>query len=181
MRVRSLLLFVSTEIACVAIIIGAAQGAEPSLIRVRSSGDATVTTLLHDASERSTTFRRLVETIGHTNGLVYVDPGKCKPGFAACLVMSVKVSGPNRLLRVVVDTGRKPPEVMASIGHELQHAIEALSEPGVTNDALLHAFFERLAGGPAATGQLEFETDAAVKAGDTVLKEVTEWINHARK
>jgi len=25
------------------------------------------------------------------------------------------------------------------------------------------------------------ETDAAVKAGDTVLKEVTEWINHARK
>jgi len=162
-------------------MMAGAQPAEPSLIRVRSAGDATVKKLLDDASEHSATFRRLVEAIGRTNGLVYVDPGKCKPGFAACLVMSVKVSGPNRLLRVVVDTSRKPAEVMASIGHELQHAIEALSEPGVTNDALLHALFERLAGSPAATGQLEFETDAAVKAGDTVLKEVTEWINQTRK
>jgi hypothetical protein len=172
MRVRALLFFVSTEIACGAVIIGAAQGVEPSLVRVRSSGDATVTTLLHDASERSATFRHLVETIGHTNGLVYVDPGKCKPGFAACLVMSVTVSGPNRLLRVLVDTSRKPPEAMASIGHELQHAIEALSEPGVTNGALLYGFFERLAGSPTATGQLEFETDAAVRAGDLILHEI---------
>jgi hypothetical protein len=182
--VQALLLFLSTEIACGAGAVGVSrtlQTVEPSLIRVRSSGDATITTLLNDASERSATFRGLVETIGHTDGLVYVDPGKCKAGFAACLMMSVRVAGPYRLLRIVVDTHRRPPEVMASIGHELQHAIEALSEKGVTNNALLEQFFERLAGGPTARGQLEFETAAAIKAGDCVLKEVTEWINHGSR
>jgi hypothetical protein len=180
MRVGALLLFVSTGIACGtgAVSVRRASGtAEPSIMRVRSSGDDTVAVLLHDAFERSATFRQLVETIGHTNGLVYVDSGKCKPGFAACLLMSVKVAGPNRLLRIVVETHRKPPEVMASIGHELQHAIEALSEPGVTNNALMEQFFERLTGSPTARGQLEFETSQAVKVGDMVLTEVTEWLN----
>ena len=49
---------------------------------------------------------------------------------------------------------------MASIGHELQHAVEALSEAGVRTNALIYAFFERLSGSPSARGQLEFETDA---------------------
>ena len=57
---------------------------------------------------------------------------------------------------------------MASIGHELQHAVEALSEAGVRTNALIYAFFERLSGSPSARGQLEFETEAAVKAGDAV-------------
>jgi hypothetical protein len=175
MRLRTLLLMMSVLLARDARAAGVmcrVEPSEPLLVRVRSNGDATVTKLLHDALERSATFRRLVETIGHTNGLVYIDSGKCKPGFAACLVMSLTVAGANRVLRIVVDTRRQPPEVMASIGHELQHAIEALSESGVTNNALLHAFFERLAGGPAATGQIEFETDAAIRAGDAVLKEI---------
>jgi hypothetical protein len=140
--------------------------------RVRSLGDPTVKTLLHDGFERSATFRRLVETIDCTNGLIYVEPGKCKPGFYACLLMSVTVSGPHRLLHVRVDTSRDSNSVIASIGHELQHAIEALSEEGVTTNGQLEMFFERLTGGPTARGQLEFETDAALKAGYDVEKEL---------
>jgi hypothetical protein len=140
--------------------------------RVRSLGDPTVKTLLHDGFERSATFRRLVEKIDCTNGLVYIEPGKCKPGFSACLLMSVTVAGPHRLLHVRVDTSRDWNTVIASIGHELQHAIEALSETGVTTGAQLELFFERLTGGPTARGQLEFETDAALKAGYDVEKDL---------
>jgi hypothetical protein len=151
---------------------GPAAANEPSMMRVRSNGDPAVTRLLHDAIERSPTFRRLVETINGTDGLIYIEPGTCGPGFHACLLMSVTVAGPNRVLRIRVDTRRDPPAVMASIGHELQHAVEALSEAGVRTNALIYAFFERLSGSPGARGQLEFETEAAVKAGDAVRNDI---------
>jgi hypothetical protein len=37
---------------------------------------------------------------------------------------------------------------------------------------LIDAFFERLSGSPNARGQLEFETDAAIKAGDAVRGDI---------
>jgi hypothetical protein len=145
---------------------------EPRTMRVRSSGDPTVTLLLHNAFERSASFRRLVETIDLTNGLIYVEPGRCGSKLRACLLMSVTVAGPNRILHVRVDTDRDPLLAIGSIGHELQHAVEALSEPGVTTSAQLHSFFERLVGGPTARGRLEFETDAAIRIGDAVYEDI---------
>jgi hypothetical protein len=59
--------------------------------------------------------------------------------------MSVMVAGPNRVLHIRIDTHRNPLAVKSSTGHELQDAIEALSEPGVRTNALIYAFFERLA------------------------------------
>ena len=159
-------------IACIGAHAGLVRANESPTIRVRSNGDPAVTTLLHDAFERSPTFRRLVETINGSDGLVYIEPGTCGPGFRACLLISVTIAGPNRVLHIRVDTRRDPQEVMGSMGHELQHAIEALSQPGVRTGALMYAFFERLAGSPSARGQLEFETDDAVKAGDAVGAEI---------
>jgi hypothetical protein len=159
-------------IACIGVHTDLACAHESPTIRVRSNGDPAVTALLHDALERSLTFRRLVETINGTDGLVYIEPGTCGPGFRACLLMSVTIAGPNRVLHVRVDTRQDPQAAMGSMGHELQHAIEALSELGVRTNALMYAFFERLAGSPSASGQLQFETDSAVKAGDAVSAEV---------
>jgi hypothetical protein len=53
---------------------------------------------------------------------------------------------------------------MGLIGHELQHAVEALSESAVTDSVTLYNFFGRLA--PA--GDWRFETTAALHAGDDV-------------
>lgn len=52
--------------------------------------------------------------------------------------------------------------------HELQHAIEALSESGVTTSVLLYNFFNRLA--PA--GGHRFETTTATRVGDAVRNEL---------
>src|SRR5215467_22197 len=86
--------------------------------------------------------------------------------------MSVTIAWPNRVLHIRVDTRDDVPAVVAAIGHELQHAAEALSEAGVRSDGLIEAFFERQSGNPSSRGQLEFETDAAIKAGDAVLLEI---------
>lgn len=53
------------------------------LARVRSE-DSQIAAVIWRASERSTTLRRLIATIDRTDGLVYVENGKCGHGVRAC-------------------------------------------------------------------------------------------------
>jgi len=50
---------------------------------------------------------------------------------------------------------------MASIGHELQHAIEVLRDPHVTDMRSAYSFLDRE--GPTGSGR--FETEAAIQVG----------------
>jgi hypothetical protein len=147
------------------------QPANLSIVRVRGE-DPEIGTILRDAVDRSPAFRRLVETINATNGIVFIEHGQCRARLKACLLISVTMAGSERLLHIHVDTRGDIGEVTGLIGHELQHASEALSEAGVTSGALLFAYFERIAGSPTASGQLEFETEAATRAGETVRREI---------
>jgi hypothetical protein len=143
---------------------GTAQPGGPPLARVRSNTPS-IAALIQEAAERSPLFRRLIETIDATDGLVYVDEGKCGHGVSACLVLSVQVAGPYRLLRILVDPHKRKRDcdLMASIGHELRHAIEVLSEPNVRDYHAVYSFFERE--GPTDGGKGRFETPAAVRTG----------------
>ena len=98
-------------------------------------------TMIATASDQSPTFRRMVETIDASDGIVYIEPGACGHGVRACLV-KVTSAGKYRSLFVKVDIVGADRQVMASIGHELRHAIEILGEPGVTNPASMHFFYK---------------------------------------
>jgi hypothetical protein len=121
--------------------------------------------IIQQAAERSPLFRRLIATIDATDGLVYVDEGKCGHSVSACLTLSVQVAGPHRLLRILVDPQRRQRDCdrMASIGHELRHAIEILSEPNIKSCQAAFSFFERE--GPTDREKGRFETAAAVRTG----------------
>jgi len=139
----------------------------PAITRVRSENPLLSAAIVQGA-ERSTTFRRLIERIDATDGLVYVMEGKCGQGVRACLHMSLELSGTNRLLRILVNPRRAPGcELMGSIGHELQHALEALSNPNVRTSFGLSSFFHRI--GPE--GPRRFETPEAIHVGLAVEKE----------
>jgi hypothetical protein len=129
-----------------------------------------IAALIQRGRDQSVTFRRLVATIDGTDGMVFVEEGKCGHGVKACLAMSVKVAGPHRLLRVVVSTREDERDVIASIGHELWHAIEVLSRPAIRSDAALLRFFHQQQGLPTESGR--FETQAAVHAGLDVRAEL---------
>lgn len=58
--------------------------------RVRSE-DPLIAKLIADAPALSATFRDLVTAIDTTNGIVYVESGRCGRGARACLVLSVDV------------------------------------------------------------------------------------------
>jgi hypothetical protein len=135
------------------------------------SGSPAIVAAIRDATERSATFRRLVDTIDASDGLVYIEDGHCGHGVRACLLLSVTIAGPSRLLRIVVDLRKADRALVGSLGHELQHAVEVLSDAGITNNRRIYFFFQRLGLTEAGT----FETPAAMRAGDDVLDEVHDW------
>ena len=146
-----------------------AAGAEtPAVSRVRS-GSVAITALIQQASERSTTFRALVEAINASDGIVYVEEGTCGHGVRACFV-TVTMAGTNRILWVKVDTRKADSDLMWLIGHELRHTIEVLSNRTVTSQVAMYFFYSQMV--QAQAGGRAFETAAATEAGDAVRAEV---------
>jgi hypothetical protein len=135
---------------------------------VRANGDAAIAWLIDEASRASATFRSLVTAINNTNGLVYVEQGRCRHGVRACLMLSVTVAGPHRILRIVLDLNRDPVGLLAVLGHELQHALEVLSNARLTTSQDVYLFYLRA----APTANDTFETDAAIRAGLQVERDV---------
>lgn len=130
------------------------------------------------ATERSPTFKRLVETIDQTDGIVYVLEGRCRYGARACMPMTITPAGEYRIVRITIDPRKKTPkELMVSIGHELHHAIEVLSNTSLTNSQLVYGFYNR----DAPLGQLAFETPEAIRTGDRVGADLRAWDKASRR
>src|SRR5215467_9254562 len=131
--------------------------------RVRGESSE-IAAVIQDAGARSKTFHSLLATIEKTDGLVYVGGGTCGHSVRACLSLSVKVAGPNRVLRIQVDARLKDCELIEGIGHELQHAIEILSNPRVTDMHSAYSMFEQI----GRTDSGRFETPEALQIGEMV-------------
>jgi hypothetical protein len=147
-----------------ALLVG---GDTPPLPRVRSSHPY-IRAMIAEAQVRSPTFRRLVNAIAATDGIVYVEEGECRHHLRSCLPPVVTATADVRMLRVLVDARQGDWQVMSDIGHELQHALEVLREPRVrTSDGLF--FFLH----PSAFVTRDvLETADAVKAEEAVKSEV---------
>lgn len=135
--------------------------------RVRSS-HSHIAALIAMGTEHSHTFRGIVDTIAASDGIVYIEEGRCSGGVRACVKDVVK-SGSNRFLWIRIDLRKDDVAAIATIAHELRHAIEILSAPAVTTSAAMSAFYRR-EGNPGFAGA--FETAAAVAAGDAVHAEL---------
>jgi hypothetical protein len=134
---------------------------------VRSSNPALVA-LIQQATERSATFRNIVETIAASDSFVFVEQGDCGHGVRACFV-TVTAAATYRYMRVVVDTRKADWDLMGSIGHELRHTIEVIGNPQIRDNNAKFFFYEQI-GTHGSSGARE--TDAAVDAGNTVRSEV---------
>jgi hypothetical protein len=138
--------------------------------RVRST-DTAIAALMAEAESRSPSFRDLVRKIERTDGIVYVERGHCGHGVHACLTHSIVAGEGFRLLRILVDGAGGLIDLMATIGHELQHAVELLTEPAVRTTAAAYLYYERES--PTARGSFTaFETTAAVNAGQRIEREL---------
>jgi hypothetical protein len=140
--------------------------AMPVVTRVRT-GDARLAGLIRHANDGSRTFRQMIGAIEATDGLVYVDRGRCFHGIKACLTW-ITVSRGNRMLHVIIDERLSDTATMAAIGHELRHALELLGDVRVTSRGAMYSFYQR----EGFVRNSTFETHAAVAAGEAVLREL---------
>lgn len=149
------------------------RAAAAALSGVRSTSFA-IRELIDDAMWESPTFRGLVRRIVESDGIVYVEEGVCRHGVHACLLLDVTPAAGYRILHILVDrqgvlAGRGRLDVIATIGHELSHALEVLGEPGIRTAAAMYLFYM----GKSPTANRTFETDAAIAAGFRVRRELS--------
>ena len=138
-------------------------------IRVRS-GNARLSALITEATDRSPTFKALLASIAATDGIVFVEAGRCRPGVPACLTWKVTLAGSYRILFVLLDTRKPELDLMASMGHELQHALEVLTDRSLRSTAAIQFFYMHLVSSESPPRTVE--TAAAEATGDAVFREI---------
>ena len=158
-----------SALTAVGLLAGAADAPAPEIgPRVRSS-HAYLRAMIGEAVLRSPTFRRIVAAIEATDGIVYVEHGACRHNVRACLALDVTAAGGFRILRVIVDARQPDWDVMASIGHELRHALEVLEQRAIVDNASVYLFYAE----KRDAKDRPFETRAATDAGFAVRREVS--------
>ena len=164
-----------TIAACSLTRSATAQENNQQLRRARSL-DVSITELMEQAVARSPTFKRLVATVEASNGIIYIEAGLCPGRVLACLPSWMVSSGGNRFMRIVVDRQRLDSDelMVGAIAHELQHAIEALSDRFVTDGNKMFFFYRRY----APTAKEQVETMDAIQAG---MAAEDEWRRSARR
>ena len=149
-------------------ISGRIVNAQNESPRVRPEGDA-IRALIDRGIEQSATFRDLTTTLGNTNVIVYVRFAPCSAGVPACLLWASAEGGARRLLIKIDRFGRSPDEQTALLAHELQHANEVASDPGIRDFISFQTSFASR-GWKHGAG---FETGEAITISRKVAAELT--------
>lgn len=140
----------------------------PELPRVRAS-DPRLASLISEARKRSRTFSGLLTSIAATDGIVFVEEGRCRRSAPACLTWHVTLAGAYRMLFVRLDLRKSDVDLMASVGHELQHALEVLADTSLRSTTAIQLFYMR---GLSPESFRTPETAAAEATGNAVFLEV---------
>ena len=131
---------------------------------------ARMSEMLLDAIKRSPTFAALVKALDATDVIVHVEEVRQLPVSVDGRLTFVHAAGGVRYLRAQVIGGRGSIDTMATVGHELQHALEVATQPNVRDLASFAALYVRIGDQPLRSDR--FDTAAAREAGRRVRNEM---------
>lgn len=143
------------------------------------SPDANVRYLLSEGCRLSPSLQQLAAAIARTDGVVYVSIGSCPVrALRGCLLHSVYDAVAARYLWIRVSPNSDSRELLATVAHELQHALEVLARDNIRTSRDLLDFYRsqesRSYSGAVALGPFRtYETIAAINVGDAVRAELT--------
>jgi len=121
----------------------------------------------------SPTLERLVDRLEASDVVVYLRFDRSPaPNTAGHIAFLAAVPG-RRYLQISVDRRNNTCQLIAILGHELQHAVEIAEAPSVTTEAALAALY-RLIGFRSSGGRNAecFDSDLAIATGQLILREV---------
>jgi hypothetical protein len=159
----------------VVVAVGHTRGAgaeERLLTRVRGL-DGEFHALIREGDARSATFRDIVDEIQRSNTIVMVQYGLCARGLIRSCVTHVSGDARARTIRIVINTRTTNDRLIATVAHELQHALEIIRTPEATGAESVMALYRRIGKGECATGRSDrCETEAALAVERQVLDEL---------
>ena len=167
---RTLLaLVVSSVIATTALAASPDESWREARIRPQ---DARIAELLKAGMARSATFRALVQRLETGNVIVYVSLSQSLRSNLAGRLTWITKAGNFRYLRATLNVEQTANQMIATLAHELQHALEVSADPDVGDQRSLLALYKRI-GRPSQSGLAEaWDTEAAQDAGLQVRREL---------
>lgn len=140
--------------------------------RVRAADDE-FRSLIREGDARSATFRAMVDEIQASNAVVMIQFGLCAKGQVRSCVSHVGGSAHTRTIRILISPRTTHDRLIATIAHELQHALEIIRQPDITTNDQVLSLYRRIGTGTCAEGRSDrCETEAALAVEKQVLKEL---------
>ena len=139
--------------------------------RVRLT-DARLSQLLQNGMMRSPTFKAMVDRIEAGNVIVYMSLAPTLRSYLAGRLTWMSRAGGYRYLRAQISTDLNPDSMIATMAHELQHALEVSEDPNVTDQRSLTELYKRIGRETRTSVTSEWETAAAQEVGWQVRKEL---------
>ena len=134
--------------------------------------DPRVTLVLQEGLSRSETFRALVNRIEASNVIVYVAVTPTLRSSLAGALTWMTRAGDFRYVRASISIEQSFDQMVASVAHELQHAIEVIEDESVVDEKSLTALYKRIGEPSKAAGALGWDTVAAQRTGTRVRREL---------
>jgi hypothetical protein len=137
--------------------------------RIRSATPR-LTTIIGEGARRSRTFAELVRDVHDTNVIVYVEPSFGLPPDVSGRIQLAGAAGQQRYLRIQVRATLTRDHLIATIAHELRHALEIAADPTVVDEKGFAALYRRIGHADATGGN--YDTEAARSTGRRVRDEL---------
>jgi len=149
--------------------VARAASAQESWLRV---DDPVTAYAIASGREKSATFRALLEKLGRSDLIIYVDRTPTLSDRTRGDTRFVVRAGGFRFLRMRLDLNAVTDATVALIGHELRHAAEVADAPWIVDEASYGAHFKAVGFPSCVRPQPCYETDEAVLAGHRILREL---------
>lgn len=162
-------------VLCLTLTSSAIASSDPAAVegggpRLRLQ-DPRISELLRAGMARSATLRSLVERIEAGNVIVYVAVNPLLRSSLSGSLTWMTRAGPFRYVRASLSRDLTPNQMIATLAHELQHAIEVVNDETVRDEGSFVALYRRI--GHRSQGvRLGWETIAAQQAGYQVRREL---------
>lgn len=158
------------QVAALAVtLMAVAPSAPPVAVPHVRTSSAYLSRLIEFARAESRTFFSMLVAIDTSDVIVYFEAVPQLDSRLRGCVHFMGSAGDYRYVRAQIRTAMNSHEVIASLAHELQHAIEIAAHPEVRSEADLAALYRRI--GDEHQWRM-FETNDAQQAGRTVRNEM---------
>src|SRR6188474_2385729 len=156
-------------VALVAVLFNASTVASERIggARLRPQ-DTRVAQVLKEGAARSATFRALVNRIEASNVIVYIAVTPIMKSTLSGALTWMTRAGDFRYVRASISTDLAFDQMIASVAHELQHAVEVIEDESVIDERSLVTMYKKIGQPSRAAGPSGWETLQAQRTGTQV-------------